>query len=96
MNYGYNFGALSPYIYDLLLLVGMLVLVPGIRTIFRVPDGASLLAAIIVLAIMILPTVISVSVSLNITAERSATPAIAPELSTGCATCSRNPLSVAA
>jgi Zn-dependent membrane protease YugP len=26
MNYGYNFGAISPYIYDLLLLVGMLVL----------------------------------------------------------------------
>ena len=26
MNYGYNFGAISPYIFDLLLLVGMLVL----------------------------------------------------------------------
>ena len=33
-------------------LVGMLVLVPGIRKLFNVPDGASLLAAIIVLAIM--------------------------------------------
>ena len=39
-------------------LVGMLVLVPGIRKIFHVPDGASLLAAIIVLAIMILPSII--------------------------------------
>ena len=44
-------------------LVGMLVLVPGIRKIFRVPDGASLLAAIIVLAIMILPSIIKVSVT---------------------------------
>ena len=35
-------------------LVGMLVLVPGIRKVFGVPDGASLLAAIIVLAIMII------------------------------------------
>ena len=44
-------------------LVGMLVLVPGIRKIFNVPDGASLLAAIIVLAIMILPSIIKVSVT---------------------------------
>ena len=44
-------------------LVGMLVLVPGIREIFNVPDGASLLAAIIVLAIMILPNIIKVSVT---------------------------------
>ena len=44
-------------------LVGMLVLVPGIRKLFHVPDGASLLAAIIVLAIMILPSIIKVSVS---------------------------------
>ena len=44
-------------------LVGMLVLVPGIRKIFHVPDGASLLAAIIVLAIMILPSIIKVSVT---------------------------------
>ena len=42
-------------------LVGMLVLVPAIREIFNVPDGASLLAAIIVLAIMILPNIIKVS-----------------------------------
>ena len=44
-------------------LVGMLVLVPGIREIFDVPDGSSLLAAIIVLAIMILPSIINVSVT---------------------------------
>lgn len=44
-------------------LVGMMVLVPGIRKIFNVPDGASLLAAIIVLAIMILPSIIKVSMT---------------------------------
>ena len=44
-------------------LVGMLVLVPGIRKLFHVPDGASLLAAIIVLAIMILPSIVKVSVN---------------------------------
>lgn len=44
-------------------LVGMIVLVPGIRKLFRVPDGASLLAAIVVLAIMILPSIIKVSVT---------------------------------
>ncbi len=44
-------------------LVGMLVLVPAIREIFHVPDGASLLAAIIVLAIMILPNIIKVSIT---------------------------------
>ena len=44
-------------------LVGMLVLVPGIRKLFHVSDGASLLAAIIVLAIMILPSIIKVSVT---------------------------------
>lgn len=43
--------------------VGMLVLVPAIRQIFHVPDGASLLAAIIVLAIMILPNIIKVSIT---------------------------------
>lgn len=42
-------------------LVGMMVLVPAIRSVFRVPDGASLLAAIIVLAVMILPSIIKVS-----------------------------------
>ena len=44
-------------------LVGMLVLVPGIRKVFNVPDGASLLAAIIVLAIMILPSIIKMSIT---------------------------------
>ena len=44
-------------------LVGMLILVPAIRALFHVPDGASLLAAIAVLAIMILPSIIKVSVT---------------------------------
>lgn len=44
-------------------LVGMLVLVPGICRIFDVPDGACLLAAIIVLTIMILPSVIKISIT---------------------------------
>ncbi len=44
-------------------LVGMLVLVPGIRKAFHLADGASLLAAIIVLAVMILPSIIKVSVT---------------------------------
>lgn len=44
-------------------LVGMMVLVPLIRKVFHVPDGASLLAAIIVLAIMILPSIIKVSIT---------------------------------
>lgn len=44
-------------------LVGMIVLVPAIRKIFHVPDGASLLAAIIVLAVMILPSIIKMSVT---------------------------------
>ena len=44
-------------------LVGMLALVPGIRKLFNIPDGASLLAAIVVLSIMILPSIIKVSVT---------------------------------
>ena len=44
-------------------LVGMLVLVPGIRILFDIPDGASLFAAIIVLAIMILPSIIKMSIT---------------------------------
>ena len=44
-------------------LVGMLILVPGIKRLFHVPDGASLLAAILVLSIMILPSVIKMSVT---------------------------------
>ena len=44
-------------------LVGILVLVPAIRKAFHLPDGASLLAAILVLAVMILPSIIKVSVT---------------------------------
>ena len=44
-------------------LVGMLVLVPAIRKTFHLPDGASLFAAILVLAVMILPSIIKVSVT---------------------------------
>ena len=42
-------------------LVGMMVLVPWIRETFHTPAGESLLAAIVVLAVMILPSIISVS-----------------------------------
>ncbi len=44
-------------------LVGMLVLVPAIKSVFHVADGASLFAAIIVLAIMVLPSIIKVSLN---------------------------------
>lgn len=44
-------------------LVGMMVLVPLVRKIFNVPDGAGLLSAIIVLTIMILPSIIKVSIT---------------------------------
>lgn len=44
-------------------LAGMLILVPGIRKLFHLADGASLLAAIIILAVMILPSIIKVSVT---------------------------------
>ena len=42
-------------------LIGMMVLVPAVREAFDLPDGASLFCAIIVLAAMILPSIISVS-----------------------------------
>ncbi len=42
-------------------LIGMMVLVPAVRELFHLPDGASLFCAIIVLAVMILPSIISVS-----------------------------------
>jgi phosphate transport system permease protein len=42
-------------------LVGMIIIVPAVRETFNLPDGANLFSAIIVLAIMILPSVISVS-----------------------------------
>ncbi len=44
-------------------LVGMLVLVPTVRTLFHLSDGASLFAAMIVLAVMILPSIIKVSIT---------------------------------
>ena len=44
-------------------LVGMLVLVPLVRNAFHLPDGASLFAAIIVLAVMVLPSIIKVSLT---------------------------------
>ena len=44
-------------------LVGMIVLVPFVRNTFHVPDGASLFSAIIVLAIMILPSIIKMSIT---------------------------------
>lgn len=42
-------------------LVGMIVLVPAIQRLFGLSSGATMLAAIIVLAIMILPSIINVS-----------------------------------
>lgn len=43
--------------------VGMLFLVPSVQKIFNLHDGASLFAAIIVLFIMILPSIIKVSIT---------------------------------
>lgn len=42
-------------------LVGMILVVPAVRELFNLPDGANLFTAILVLTIMILPSVISVS-----------------------------------
>lgn len=42
-------------------LVGMIIIVPAVREFFGLPDGANLFSAILVLAVMILPSVISVS-----------------------------------
>jgi len=44
-------------------LVGMMVLVPGIQRVFHLSDGSGLLAAILVLAVMILPSIVKVSVT---------------------------------
>ncbi len=44
-------------------LVGMIVLVPAICRLLHIPDGASLFAAIIVLSVMILPSIIKVSLT---------------------------------
>lgn len=42
-------------------LIGMIIIVPAVRNIFSLPDGANMFSAILVLAVMILPSVISVS-----------------------------------
>ncbi|MDD6236326.1 MAG: phosphate ABC transporter permease subunit PstC [Clostridiales bacterium] len=42
-------------------LIGMMIIVPTIGKIFNLASGATMLSAIIVLAIMILPTIVSVS-----------------------------------
>lgn len=42
-------------------LVGMIIIVPAVREFFGLPDGANLFSAVLVLAVMILPSVISVS-----------------------------------
>lgn len=39
------------------------MLVPAIQKLFHVPDGASLLAAVIVLSVMVLPSIINVSMT---------------------------------
>ena len=44
-------------------LVGMIIVVPFVREMFNLPDGANLFSAIIILTIMILPSVILVSVT---------------------------------
>lgn len=44
-------------------LVGMIVVVPFIGKVFNLADGASLLAAIIVLSVMVLPSIVKVSVN---------------------------------
>lgn len=41
--------------------IGLVVLVPFIQNVFRVPSGFTLMAAILVLAVMVLPTIISVA-----------------------------------
>lgn len=44
-------------------LIGMMFLVPAVRNIFDLADGAGLFTAILVLFIMILPTIITVSIT---------------------------------
>lgn len=44
-------------------LVGMIVLAPFIAKLFKLPSGATLLTSILVLAVMILPTIVSVTVT---------------------------------
>ncbi|RKF20472.1 phosphate ABC transporter permease subunit PstC [Alginatibacterium sediminis] len=40
---------------------GLVIIVPAIQTLFNIPAGSTLLAAIIVLSVMILPTVITIA-----------------------------------
>ena len=40
---------------------GLMVIVPAVKNIFRIPSGNTLLSAIIVLALMILPTIITIA-----------------------------------
>ena len=42
-------------------LLGMIIIVPWVRELFGLPDGANLFSAILVLVVMILPSIISVS-----------------------------------
>ena len=42
-------------------LFGMIIIVPGVRKLFNLPDGANLFSATVVLAIMVLPSIISES-----------------------------------
>lgn len=44
-------------------LLGMIALVPAVRQLFGLPDGASLFSAIVVLVVMVLPSIIKVSVT---------------------------------
>ncbi len=44
-------------------LIGMVVLVPAVASVFGLASGACMLIAILVLAVMILPSIISVSVT---------------------------------
>ena len=44
-------------------LVGMIILVPAVRELFNIPDGSGLFSAIIILAVMILPSIIKVSLN---------------------------------
>ena len=44
-------------------LIGMVVLVPAVASVFGLASGACMLTAILVLAVMILPSIISVSVT---------------------------------
>ena len=40
---------------------GLMVIVPAVKNVFRIPSGNTLLSAIIVLAIMILPTIVTIA-----------------------------------